>query len=212
MAEEPETERAAAGSAPTTARRVINVLAALVGFGVMALAVALLFAEWPLGSVLAVFVSGLALLPFIPIPGRGARTVVFVLALAFAILMPVWQSRTVHRETQSAFLFASEAAARLAETSVKDGGWPATAEGFPDKLEPVYGDGYSRDLAIKDCGGASCTLIVTLADERYDAEIRGRSFALSTTDGGKTWHCGPSGEHSVIPSDLPAACRVLNAR
>ena len=189
------------------APRATHTLAAFVGFAVMALAVVLLFQEWPLGSALAVFVAGLVLLPFIPIPGQGSRTALFILALAYAIFMPAWEARVVHRQTQAAFLSAADTAARLADTAVKDGAWHTEQAGaLPDRIE-VDGDGWSRDVMLTDCGGADCTLIVRLTDARYEPEVRDRSFGLFTHDGGRTWSCGSAGQRSVMPSDLPRACR-----
>jgi len=162
---------------------------------------------WPVGSALMLFIAGLVLLPFIRVPGRGSRTVIFILAFGVAMVTPTWKSFVVHRQIQGAYRFATDAAARLTEVSKQDGRWPAAIGGFPDTLGPVYGDGYSRDLKIKGCGAGSCTLVVTLTDHDYDTSIRGRSFALWTRDGGKTWACGPATTYPLSPKDLPATCQ-----
>jgi len=82
---------------------------------------------------------------------------------------------------------------------------------FPDKLEPIYSDGYSRDLQLKDCRGTSCALVVTLTDHDYDTSIRGRHFVLWTQDSGKTWSCGPTKLYPLAPKDLPEACQPTGA-
>ena len=209
--EEPPTQRAVPVSTPKKAvQGVTDTLAALIGIGVILAGVVVVLEDGPVGSGLMLFIAGLVLLPYVPVPGRGSRTVIFILALGVALVTPMWKSFVVHRQTQAAFRFATEVAARLTETSAKDGRWPRDAVAFPEKLEPVEGDGWSHDVAIRDCGGERCTLIVTLKDWDYDTSIRSRSFALSTLDGGKTWTCHPTGGYHVRPVDLPAACREGN--
>ena len=188
-------------------QRGIDLVATLLGLGVILAAVAVLFEDGPVGSGLMLFIAGLVLMPFIPIPGRGTRTVVFILALGVAIVTPVWKSFVVHRQTQAAYRFALDAAAALTQASVKDGRWPEDLSGkLPEKLD-LPGGGLSRDIRVAECYQEACTLIVTLTDEGYDTSIRSRSFALSTSDGGKTWTCHPTGGYHVRPVDLPADCR-----
>jgi|GEM_PF-6725864 len=205
--QEPATQRATAGEAPKLMRRAIDAVATVLGLGVAAIATVLLFEGVPLGASLPMLAAGLVLLPFIPIPGRGSRTTLFILLLGYSIVMPVYQSMMLHRQTQAALEFATATATQLAQAVVKDGQWPTAAAGFPDKLDPVQGDGFSHDVEITDCGDVYCTVLVRLTDQRYDDEIRGRSFGLWTKDGGKTWSCGSAGEPSVMPVDLPSVCR-----
>lgn len=179
----------------------------MIGIGLFVAGGVALAEQWPVGSAFMLFVAGGALLPFIRVPGRGSRAVIVIFAFAVAMATPLWKSFVVHRQVQGAFRFATDAAARLTENSKQDGRLPKAAAGFPDKLEPVYDDSYSHDLKIKDCGGESCTLVVTLTDHDYDTSIRSRSFALWTRDGGKTWACGPTAIYPLMPADLPATCQ-----
>lgn len=214
MSEEPPTQRAVPepmhGKRP--AQHSTDVLATLVGIAVIVSGVVALVENWPVGTALMLFIAGTVLLPFVRVPGRGSRMAIFILAFGIAMVTPMWKSIVVHRQIHGAFQFATEAAARLTEMSAKDGRWPKVLAGFPDKLETASDDGYSRDLEIKDCGGVSCTLIVTLTDHDYDTSIRSRHFALWTQDGGKTWTCGPTALYPVTPQDLPEACRVTGSR
>ena len=213
MSQEPPTQRA---EMPTPARqagqRVTDLLATLLGIGMIVAGGLALADQWPVGTGLMLFIAGGALLPFVRVPGRGSRAVIVVLAFGVAMVTPLWSSFVVHRQVQGTYRYATDAAARLTEMAVKDGRWPSAAAGFPDKLEPVYRGAYSRDLEIKDCGGKSCTLIVTLTDHDYDTSIRSRHFALWTRDGGKTWACGPTKLYPLAPKDLPEPCQSTGSR
>lgn len=198
---------AQASTRPRWVQRLTDVLAGLLGIGVILGGGELLLEDGPVGSGLAFILAGLALLPFIPIPGRGSRTVIFILGLGYGIGKPVWDSFTIHRETQQAVHSVMSAAARLRQTAVQGDAWHLDAPGaLPDEIQ-VESDGWSRDIQVQECDGPACTLLVTLTDPRYHGDIRGRSFALYTADGGRSWHCRSAGEHSVMPSHLPSSCR-----
>ena len=214
MSEEPPTQRAVPERKPPkkAVQRITDVLATLIGIGVILAGGAVLLEDGPVGSGLTLFIAGLALLPFIPVPGRGSRTTIFIFALGYAIGMPVYDRSMVLRQTIPAVESARDTAAKLSETVAKSGQWPDDlAAALPDKIQ-VDGDGWSRDVMLTDCGGARCTLLVTLTDARYRSELRERSFGLWTQDGGTTWECGPAGEHSVMPHDLPSSCRDTGSR
>ncbi|HSN18833.1 MAG TPA: hypothetical protein VLV87_11575 [Gammaproteobacteria bacterium] len=189
-------------------QRTIDALAALIGAGVIFAAGVLTWEGGPLSSGLALLVAGLALLPFIPIPGRGSRSTIFVVAIALAIGLPVMDSVKRHRQTQAAVGFAFDAAQELTKAAVQDGRWPTDlVNGLPDRIS-VPSDGFERDLVLADCRDQSCSLVVTMQDARYDSRLRGHSFALWTVDGGKTWGCGPAGERPALQVDMPSSCRL----
>lgn len=192
-------------------KRITDFLATVAGIGVFAAGVVALVNDWPVGTAFMLFVAGGALLPFISVPGRGNRPVIVVLAFAVAMATPLYSDFVVKRQIQGAYRGATEAAARLAEVAKQKGHWPSAPADFPDKLEPVQGDGYSRDIQVKDCRGASCTLVVTFTDHDYATSIRGRHFALWTKDGGRTWTCGPTRLYPLAPKDLPEACQPTGA-
>jgi hypothetical protein len=201
-------------AAPTGAKRLLgratNLVATLVGVGVILAAGTILLEDGPMDSALALFAAGLVLLPFIPVPGRGSRLVVFVLGLGLAIGLPVMDSLGVHNQSVAAVKFARDAAAALTQAAVKGGLWPTDPKtALPDTL-PVEGGSLERDLRVDACGGPACILVVTLTDKRYKPGLRGHSFELWTFDGGKTWACGPGGERPVAASDLPSTCRDGN--
>ncbi|HEY1992658.1 MAG TPA: pilin [Gammaproteobacteria bacterium] len=183
----------------------------VIGIGLFAAGFVALMAAWPVGTALMLFVAGAALLPFFQLRWRLPRLLVVAVALAVAAVTPMWKSLVVHRQVEGAMASVASAAARLRDTAQRDGAWPTAAAGFPDKLEPVHADGYSRDLMLKDCRGESCTLVVTLTDHGYDTSIRGRSFALWTRNGGRTWDCGPTARYPLAPKDLPEACQPTGA-
>ena len=188
-------------------QQATDLVALLIGAGVVLAAVTVLLEDGPLSSGLALMVAGLALLPFIPIPGRGSRLTLFVLGVGTAIMLPVMDSFDVHRQSRSAVRFALGVADALAKGSAPEGVWPADARvGLPEQL-PVPGDGFEYDVMVADCGGRSCVLVLTFKDERFKSQLKGRSFGLWTTDGSRTWSCGPAGLRPVAASDLPSTCR-----
>jgi len=188
-------------------QRGIDVVALLLGLGVIFAALSLLAEDGPVSSGLALLLTGVALLPFVPIPGRGSRVTLFVLGLVFAVALPVLDSMAVHRQSRSAVRFALSVVDALVKSSAPDGVWPADARNtMPDRL-PVAGDGFEHDVMVADCGGQRCLLVVTFKDPRYKSELRGRSFGLWTTDGNRTWSCGPAGLRPVVVNDLPETCR-----
>lgn len=190
--------------------RATNLVATFIGIGVMLAAGAILLEDGPMDSALALFVAGVVLLPFIPVPGRGSRLAVFVLGLVLAIGLPVMDSLGVHNQSIAAVSFGRDAATELAKAAVKDGLWPADPKAaLPDTL-PVQSGSLERDLRVDACGGPACILVVTLTDKRYKPGLRNHSFELWTFDGGKTWECGPGGERPVAASDLPSSCRDGN--
>jgi len=188
-------------------QRAINIVATLLGIGVMLAAFDTLWEGGAFGSALSLFIAGLVLLPFIPIPGRGSRVTLFILGLGFAIALPAWEGYETHKQSRAAVNFAQAAAAALAQAAVKDGQWPEDLSGkLPEKLD-IPGDGYARDILVTECYQEACSLVVTFTDERYQHRLRDRSFVLQSGDGGKTWTCGPGGERPAIAADLPSSCR-----
>src|SRR5690348_6325226 len=109
MAEETETQPPM--NAKKLFQRAVDGVATLLGIGVILAAGDALWEGGSLGSALSLFVAGLVLLPFIPIPGRGSRVTVFVLGLATAIALPAWEGYETHKQSRAAVRYAQAAAA-----------------------------------------------------------------------------------------------------
>lgn len=200
-------ENPAPSSKEKLRRWLTDGLAAIIGLGVIWIAVEVVLEGGPPISGLAFLVAGLPLLWFIPVPGRGSRATLFVLGMGVGIGYPIWKSSVIHRQTSSALASVQQVAQALAQAAAPQGSWPGNlAAALPEKLD-VPGDGFARDIRLQDCGETFCTLVVTLQDPRYDGQLRNRDFSLSTTDGGRTWTCGLGAPPSVNPGDLPEACR-----
>jgi hypothetical protein len=142
---------------PSGAKQLLGpatkLVATLIGIGVILAAGAILLEDGPMDSALALFVAGLVLLPFIPVPGRGSRLAVFVLGLALAIGLPVVDSIGVRNQSVAAVSFARDVATALTQAAVKDGLWPADPKAaLPDTL-PVQSGTLERDLRVDACGG-----------------------------------------------------------
>jgi type IV pilus assembly protein PilA len=68
---------------------------------------------------------------------------------------------------------------------------------------------YVNSITISSNGGTALTpeIVAVFKTSGVNAKITGATFAMSSTDGGKTWDCGAGSSTDVPTSLLPGACK-----
>jgi type IV pilus assembly protein PilA len=95
----------------------------------------------------------------------------------------------------------------MAEYYADKGNWPA----FLTAVGDTTAGKYVASMTILSGASSSGGLIVqaTFNSAGVNAGIRGSTYALETTDGGKTWNCGTNASSgtNLASKYLPGACK-----
>ena len=133
--------------------------------------------------------------------------VVAIIGILAAVAIPAYQDYIARSQISEAVSLTGSGKTPLAEFFGDRGVWPSAAD---DVMGNVTGK-YTNNVTIvaqSAVAPGSMTLEATMKATGVNTAIQGKSMALSTADGGKTWACsaGTSGT-AVDPRYLPAACR-----
>jgi len=136
--------------------------------------------------------------------------VVAIIGILAAVAIPAYQDYLARAQVSEAVNLLSAGKQPLAEYYSNSGGWPPT----PASVMGTVAGKYTSLIAYGGAGlpsGQTLSLAATMKSIGINSSITGKSVALATTDGGKTWTCTLSGTFITgTPLDaryVPAACR-----
>ncbi|HEX7966377.1 MAG TPA: pilin [Gammaproteobacteria bacterium] len=152
--------------------------------------------------------------------------VIAIIGILAAIAIPAYQDYIARSQMSEGIQLAGGGEVGMSEFYQNNSRWP-TGAGATAGLESVYstasdtptiGAGrYVTTLMATGISGATVGILATMKGTGVNAHIANTSVEIWTTDGGNTWHCGPSNTTdagSGGPVDqkyLPASCRDSGA-
>jgi uncharacterized membrane protein YhaH (DUF805 family)/Tfp pilus assembly major pilin PilA len=135
----------------------------------------------------------------------------FLLGIIAAISIPAYQDYMARSQTSEGIQLAGGAEVGVSEYYQQNKSWP-------DKLDSVYSlaaqqpaGRYVESVTGHSAGAQTYGAVATMKSEGVNRNIAGKSVEIWTTDGGKTWHCGPGGADPVDRKFLIASCRDADA-
>jgi len=136
--------------------------------------------------------------------------VVAIIGILAAVAIPAYQDYLARAQVSEAVNLLSAGKQPLAEYYSDKGTWPPSASSV---MGTVSGK-YTSIIAYGGAGlpsGGTLSLSGTMKNIGLNSSITGKSVALVTTDGGKTWTCTLSATYITgTPLDtryVPGACR-----
>ncbi|HEX5313427.1 MAG TPA: RDD family protein [Gammaproteobacteria bacterium] len=142
-----------------------------------------------------------------------AGTAVFYLAI-FGIIIAIaaavitkFNDRTPATETVDAM---HQVRNFMVEFHERHGIWPPTRS-IGQSISRMYSHSPSGDFKdavwIFRCSGKTCRIEARMRKTIANKALAGRTLELWTTDGGRSWHCGPGGSNPIPANGLPPDCR-----
>jgi type IV pilus assembly protein PilA len=132
----------------------------------------------------------------------GLIVLAAIVGIVVAVAIPSYGDYTHRSQASEAIIFLGEAKTPLAEYFHEHKKWPDKL----DKVSERTSGKYTRSVAIsKGAGGiAEVELTATMKSEGVDRRVAGQTILMSSTDGGRTWTCGPG---TMPAKNLPSSCR-----
>jgi type IV pilus assembly protein PilA len=133
--------------------------------------------------------------------------VVAIIGILAAVAIPSYQDYTARAQVSEAMSLTSGTKTALAEWFSDKGAWPSSI----DSVSGTTSGKYVKSMALASASGGTVTVTATFQSTGVNANIQGKIFAIATTDGGKTWSCGSTGEAgsttNLDSKYLPGACK-----
>lgn len=127
--------------------------------------------------------------------------VVAIIGILAAVAIPTYSDYIARSQTGEAYSLMSGGKTPYAEFYADRGVWPSSATSV---LSTTSGK-FVRHIVQTTASGSSLVLTATMKGVgSVNAAIAGKTIVLSSSDGAKTWACGP-GDMDV--RYLPKACR-----
>ena len=132
--------------------------------------------------------------------------VVAIIGILAAVAIPAYSDYTARSQVSEAMSLSSALKTPLAEYFADKGGWPAAATSIGATINGKY----VATVSISSSGN-TVTVEALMKNADVNADIQGKTFAMVSEDGGKTWDCGNVGaadsDTDLENKFLPAACR-----
>lgn len=143
--------------------------------------------------------------------GAWIWLVVPVIGILAAIAIPAYQDYIARSQTSEGIRLANGAEVGVAEYYDAHQSWPAELSSvYPAAAQQPAGR-YVDGVTGHAAGTQSYGVVATMKSEGVNRMIAGKSLEIWTSDGGKTWHCGPGGADPVDRKYVPAGCRDSDA-
>jgi len=133
--------------------------------------------------------------------------VVAIIGILAAVAIPSYQDYTARAQVTEAIGLSSGFKTGMAEYYSNKGVWPVNITAVGDTISGKY----VSNIIIFSGAGISGTLVIqaTMNSTGVGSGVSGSTFALSTTDEGKTWACGINAAfgNNIASRYLPGACK-----
>ncbi|HEY1773963.1 MAG TPA: DUF805 domain-containing protein [Gammaproteobacteria bacterium] len=145
------------------------------------------------------------------IAGAWAWILIILLGILAAISIPAYQDYIARSQTAEAIQLAGGAEQSIVSYHDQNKAWPTDLSSLYPK-NPDGGIGrYSAGVTAVTVTDGSYGIMVAMKQTGVALPIAGKRVELWTTDGGKTWHCGPASMDPVDAKYLVASCRSTDA-
>jgi type IV pilus assembly protein PilA len=134
--------------------------------------------------------------------------VVAIIGILAAVAIPAYQDYIARAQVSEAVSLLSSGKTPLAEHYQDKGTWP----GAPASVMGTMAGRYTGSIAFGPTNtGGTISLYAKMKASGINASITGKSVALATQDGGKTWTCTLSGTYlsgtALEARFVPGSCR-----
>lgn len=135
--------------------------------------------------------------------------VVAIIGILAAVAIPAYQDYIARSQVAEAVTLLGGAKTPIAEYVSDKGQMPAVTEAVSTTSGKYTASIAASPSAGTTIGtGSSITLMATMLTSGVSGAIAGRTVAMVSTDGARTWTCTSSGTTTPLDSKyLPAACR-----
>ena len=140
--------------------------------------------------------------------------VIAIIGILAAIAIPAYQDYIARSQMSEAIQLNGGAEVGLAEFYQNKSSWPLTlASVYSTSTNNSSAPGVGRYVTTvlgTAAGGTSptYTIVATMKATGVNNHIATKTMAIWTTDGGNTWHCGPTTTGNFVDSKyLPTSCR-----
>ena len=136
--------------------------------------------------------------------------VVAIIGILAAVAIPAYQDYLARAQVSEAVSLLSSGKQPLAEQYANNAKWPLVPGSVMGNVSGKYTGSITYGGAGLPTGG-TLSLQATMRSSGINASITGKSVALVTTDGGKTWTCTLNATYitgtPLDPRFVPGACR-----
>ena len=141
--------------------------------------------------------------------------VIAIIGILAAIAIPAYQDYIARSQMSEGIQLNGGGEVGLSEFYQNKSSWPTTlasvySTSTNNSAAPAVGRYVTTVLGFAQ-GGTSpiYTVVATMKAKGDNSHIDGASMAIWTTDGGNTWHCGPTTSQTlnVDAKYLPTSCR-----
>jgi type IV pilus assembly protein PilA len=134
--------------------------------------------------------------------------VVAIIGILAAVAIPAYQDYIARAQVSEAVNLLGGGKTPLAEFYSDKGQWPTTAGSVMGNLAGKYTGSIAFGPTIT---GGTISVYAKMKASGINASITGKSVALATQDGGKTWNCTLSTTYmngsALDPKYVPGSCR-----
>ena len=134
--------------------------------------------------------------------------VVAIIGILAAVAIPSYQDYTARAQVSEAVSLTSQFKTSLAEFFADNGNF---ASASLSNLGGTTAGKYVSGITFTAGNGSTIAVVAKFKSSGVAAAIQNDTFAVATTDGGKTWSCGKggtAGTYSNIQSKFsPGACK-----
>jgi type IV pilus assembly protein PilA len=135
--------------------------------------------------------------------------VIAIIGILAAIAIPAYQDYIARSQMSEAIQLNGGGEVGLAEYYQNSSKWPLTLSSVYSTATSVGPVGrYVSIVAGYPVAGGTYAIVATMRNGGVNKNIIAKTMAIWTTDGGNTWHCGPTtGLTPVDAKYLPTSCR-----
>ena len=128
--------------------------------------------------------------------------VVAIIGILAAVAIPAYQDYIARAQLSEAMTLLGGVRSPLSEHFSNNSEWPADITDITQTVSGTYVDSITLENA--DADNQSIDIVATMKATGVNANIRNGELRYSTTDGGQTWTCTPTG---INTSYLSGLCR-----
>lgn len=126
--------------------------------------------------------------------------VVAIIGILAAVAIPAYQDYIARAQISEAMALLGGARSPVAEHFSNNGDWPADIT----EVVPNVSGSYVASIVLEnaDATNGSIDIVATMKATGVNANIRNGVLRYSTSDGGQTWTCTPTGINTTYLSGL----------